>query len=82
VYGPGAAAATAFPQRGIEHSGSLTGHILAQGSVDAPAPKSRTTKVIIIMVVVLLVLVGVGLLAGMFASDLINDLFGGLFNDA
>lgn len=61
----------------MEHSGSLTGHLLSQGT-DAPPPKSRTTRVIVIMVVVLSLLVIVGLIIAIFARNALINLLGGL----
>jgi hypothetical protein len=62
----------------LESSGSLTGHILAQGEADRPTPKSRTAKVIVIGAVLLGVLVVAGLLAATFASDTVKDIFDSL----
>jgi hypothetical protein len=60
-----------------EQSGSLTGHILSQGT-DAPAPKSRTTRVVVIMTVVMAVLVITGLTVAIFARNaLVGILKGG-----
>ena len=65
----------------IDNSGSLTGHILAQGwdrGVDTN--RRSNTKVAIAMLVVLLVLVGVSLLflftAGSAFSDMLNGMLG------
>jgi hypothetical protein len=58
-----------------ENTGSLTGHILSQGSADEQ-PKSRNVKVIVIIIVILLVLVGGGLAAAFFFQGFINDHFG------
>jgi hypothetical protein len=63
--------------RPLEYSGSLTGHILAQGT-DAPAPKSRTTRVVVIMTIVMTTLVIAGLTIAVFARNaLLNMLTGG-----
>jgi len=64
----------------MEISGSLTGHILAQGQKDGPTPKSRTAKVIVIMLVVMSVLVLVGVIAATFASDTVSEIFDNLIN--
>jgi hypothetical protein len=85
VYGRGAALpgpVTTSPSAGpVETSGSLTGHILAQGAADRPTPKSRTAKVVLIMLVVLAILVALGLLGATVARDtisaLLNRLIGG-----
>ena len=78
VYGSqalatGRSAATNSP---LEHSGSLTGHLLSQGSAE-PAPKSRTTRVIVIMTVVLSLLVIIGLVVAVFARNALLNLIGG-----
>ncbi|HYN93780.1 MAG TPA: hypothetical protein VES42_08015, partial [Pilimelia sp.] len=64
----------------LENSGSLTGHILSQGRVDAPATRSSTTKVIVIGLLMLVVLVAAGLIAATVAGDALTDLFSGLIN--
>ncbi len=64
----------------METSGSLTGHILSQGNEDAPAPKSRTAKVILIIVIILVVLVGGGLAVAYFFQDYITELFNNFTN--
>jgi hypothetical protein len=64
----------------LESSGSLTGHILSQGNEDAPAPKSRTAKVIIIILVILLVLAAAGGAVAYFFQGFFSDLFGGFVN--
>jgi hypothetical protein len=62
----------------MESSGSLTGHILSAGRADAPTPKSRTARVVIIMVVVLAVVVGLGFLAATVFNDFLSGLLGGI----
>jgi hypothetical protein len=62
----------------LENSGSLTGHILAQGLADNAPQRGRTTKVIVIMSVVLGMAVVIGLLAATVASTTINNLLGGM----
>jgi hypothetical protein len=78
VYGSGARSAhqpaAASP---LEHSGSLTGHLLSQGN-DAPPPKSRNTRVIVIMTVVMAVLVIAGLIIAVFARNLLLDILKGV----
>jgi hypothetical protein len=73
MYQPGSAA--------LDNSGSLTGHILSQGRYDAPPPKSRTAKVVVIMLVVLGMLVVGGLVAGIFFRDAITQLLNGIFSN-
>jgi hypothetical protein len=64
----------------LENSGSLTGHILAQGWSDTPQRRRRgNTKVVMIMVLVLLGLVGMSLLFLFTAGDAFTRLFQGLF---
>jgi hypothetical protein len=61
----------------MEHSGSLTGHLLSQGT-EQPAAEPGTTRVVVIMTVVLAVLVIAGLVIAVFARNaLINVLTGG-----
>jgi hypothetical protein len=63
----------------LENSGSLTGHILAQGWSDAPASNRRgNTKVVLIMLVVLVAMVALGLVVALAASESITSLFDGL----
>jgi hypothetical protein len=62
----------------LENSGSLTGHILAQGLADNGPQRGRTTKLIVIMSVVLGVAVVIGLLAATVASKTITSLLGGV----
>jgi hypothetical protein len=70
--------ATYHPGSPLESSGSLTGHILAQGRTDGPTPKRSTAKVLIVMALVLVLLVAIGLLGATVARDTINDLLGGI----
>jgi hypothetical protein len=69
-----------FHQQGspLEQSGSLTGHILAQGHQDARPPKSRTARVIVVLILVLVLLSAFGLLVATVARDAINDVLKGL----
>lgn len=64
----------------LENSGSLTGHILAQGRADSAAPTSNNAKVLVIGLVLLGLLVLVGLLAATMASDAVSNLFGRFMN--
>lgn len=61
-----------------EISGSLTGHILAQGWDDAPTPKSRTTKMVVMLLIGLGIVVTVGLLAATLAGDAVSSIFDGV----
>jgi hypothetical protein len=78
VYGSSSAGTRQpLPGSPLEHSGSLTGHILSQGS-DTPPPRSRTTRVVVIMTVVLSLLVVIGLVIAIFARNaLLSVLTGG-----
>lgn len=62
----------------LESSGSLTGHILAQGRSDTPTPPSRTAKVVIIMLLVIVLLVVVGAAIAVIAGDTVTEFFDGL----
>lgn len=66
----------------MENSGSLTGHILSQGSADVPPPKSRTAKVVVIILVILLVFVGGGLAVAFYAQNLFTDLLNSFFKSS
>ncbi|MFC7549244.1 hypothetical protein [Plantactinospora sp. GCM10030261] len=67
-----------FPSS-AETSGSLTGHILAQGWADAPSSGGGTAKVVIALAIALGLLVLVGLAVALIAGDAINSLFTGVF---
>jgi hypothetical protein len=64
-----------------ENSGSLTGHILAQGWYDAPVDQRRSNvKVVIAMLAVLGLLVTVSLVFVFTAGDAFTDFVGNLAN--
>jgi len=65
----------------VENSGSLTGHILAQGWRDGPDNHQRRSnvKVVVAMLVVLLVLVGVSVLFLFTVGDAFSEMIGGVF---
>lgn len=66
----------------VENSGSLTGHILAQGWAEAPDTHRRSnTKVVVAMLIVLLALVGVSLLFLFTAGSAFTDMIHGVFKD-
>jgi hypothetical protein len=80
--------ATTVPADGgsspLENSGSLTGHILSQGTQvadeddeDEPA-KSSNLKVIIIIAIIVVVLVAGGYLAVTFSKSFMEDMFSGV----
>jgi hypothetical protein len=78
VYGSAARPASQPPLGSpLEHSGSLTGHLLSRGS-DAPPSKSRNTRVIVIMTVVVAVLVIAGLIIAVFARNALLDILKGV----
>ena len=65
----------------IDNSGSLTGHILAQGwDRGEDTGRRSNVKVGIAMLVVLLFLVGVSLLFLFTAGDAFTDMINGVFN--
>ena len=64
----------------LETSGSLTGHILAQGRADAtPAPRN-SAKVWITLGVGFAILVGVGVLVVLLVGDAFSTMFDGLID--
>ncbi|WP_405102474.1 hypothetical protein [Micromonospora sp. NBC_01412] len=78
--GPGFATVALPTGAALDNSGSLTGHILAQGWADAPTPRSRTTKVVAVLAVSLGLLVAIGVLVVLVANDAMGGLVGGLLN--
>ncbi|MER7164622.1 hypothetical protein ABT336_00895 [Micromonospora sp. NPDC000207] len=62
----------------VENSGSLTGHILAQGWAEPANQKSSNTRVVIVLAVALTLLVAISVLVVLLAGDLMDGLFGGL----
>lgn len=75
--GPGFATVS-FPQGNpLENSGSLTGHILAQGwSEESPAARAGNTKVIIVLAVAMTMLIAISLLVVFLANDALSGLTG------
>ena len=68
----------------LENSGSLTGHILSQGTQEAdedddeePA-KSSNLKVMIIIAIIVVALVAGGYLAVTFSKSFMDDMFSGV----
>lgn len=75
-------ATVAFPAGEQETSGSLTGHILAQGWADTAAERSRSTlRVVILMAVALGVLVAISVMVVLFANDALPSASSGLPGD-
>lgn len=67
----------AYTYNPMEHTGSLTGHILAQGLPDSPAASGRdTTRVVVALAISLAALVAVGLLVVLIGGGIIRDVFG------
>lgn len=56
----------------VETSGSLTGHILAQGWADAPTSGSDTKKVVVVLAIALGFMVVLGLLAVIAIGDVLD----------
>ena len=65
----------------VENSGSLTGHILAQGWRDEIVDRRRSNlKVAIVMLVVLGLLVTISVVFLFTAGSAFSDMMGGLFS--
>jgi hypothetical protein len=81
VYGPGGdAGATTIPVPAFpspETTGSLTGHILAQGWPDTPSENDNTTKTAVALLVGIVSLVVLGLLVVLIGGSVISDVLGG-----
>ncbi|MDG4790584.1 hypothetical protein O7626_32515 [Micromonospora sp. WMMD1102] len=81
VYGgPEGHVTVSMPVNAVENSGSLTGHILAQGWTDTPAQKTDNAKVVLVLLVGLGILVAIGLLVVLMLGDAFNNLFDGLLS--
>lgn len=77
--GPGFATVALPPSNSVENSGSLTGHILAQGwTEDAPSTRSSNTRVVIVLAAALGVLIAISLLVVFLANDALSGLTGDL----
>ncbi|GAB3948352.1 hypothetical protein GCM10027614_45270 [Micromonospora vulcania] len=77
--GPGFSTVT-LPASAVENSGSLTGHILAQGWADTPAERSSTGRVVIVLVAALALLVTVSVLVVLLANDALDGLVGSVLS--
>ncbi|PWR12899.1 hypothetical protein DKT68_02155 [Micromonospora acroterricola] len=64
----------------MENSGSLTGHILAQGWSDTPAERSSTRRVVIVLAAALGLLVTISVLVVLLANDALDGLVGNVLN--
>jgi len=62
----------------LEVSGSLTGHILAQGEADERRTGWRTARVVLILLLVVAILVAVGFGVAIVAGDAVTDFFNGI----
>ncbi|MEW2376858.1 hypothetical protein AB0883_12240 [Micromonospora sp. NPDC047812] len=89
IYGAGTGAGTegpgfstvAFPNNPVENSGSLTGHILAQGWTETPTEqRSSTTKVVVVLAASLGLLVAISVLVVLLANDTVGGLVGGVLS--
>lgn len=80
IYGgPEGHVTVSVPMRNpVENTGSLTGHILAQGWADTPASSESTTKVVVILLIGIAILIAIGLLIVFAAGDTFGGIFGGL----
>lgn len=79
VYGNGEGAGfttIAIPANAVETSGSLTGHILAQGWSDTPSERSRNTRVVIVLAAALGLLVAISVMVVLLAGDALDGLVG------
>ncbi|MFJ6196624.1 hypothetical protein [Micromonospora sp. NPDC092111] len=74
--GPGHSTISLPTANPIENSGSLTGHILAQGWSDTPTTRSRTGRVVIVLAASLGLLVAISVLVVLLANDVLDGLVG------
>ncbi|MCX4387225.1 hypothetical protein OG777_09810 [Micromonospora peucetia] len=78
--GPGFSTVS-LPDNPVENSGSLTGHILAQGWTETPTEeRSSTTKVVVVLAASLGLLVAIGVLVVLLANDTVGGLVGGVLS--
>ncbi|OZV76257.1 hypothetical protein CA850_27650 [Micromonospora echinospora] len=78
--GPGFATVALPTGNPVENTGSLTGHILAQGWADTPTERSRNTRVIIVLVASLGLLVAISVVVALIANDALGGLMENLLN--
>ncbi|WP_433116974.1 hypothetical protein [Micromonospora sp. CA-246542] len=78
--GPGFTTIALPANAAVENSGSLTGHILAQGWSDTPAERSRNTRVVIVLIAALGLLIGISVLVVLLANNALDGLMGGMLN--
>ncbi|MGC1211051.1 MAG: hypothetical protein WA890_07285, partial [Micromonospora sp.] len=68
-----------LPGNPAENTGSLTGHILAQGwAEDSRATRSSTTRVVIVLAAALGLLVAISVVVVLLADDAMSGLTGNL----
>lgn len=83
VYGNGEGAGfatVAIPANAVETSGSLTGHILAQGWSDTPTERSTNARVMIVLAAALGLLVAISVMVVLLAGDALDGLVGSVLN--
>ncbi|MEU4553933.1 hypothetical protein [Micromonospora violae] len=83
VYGNGEGAGfttIAIPANAVETSGSLTGHILAQGWSDTPAERSSNARVMIVLAAALGLLVAISVVVVLLAGDALDGLVGSVLS--
>ncbi len=83
VYGNGEGAGfttVAIPANAVETSGSLTGHILAQGWSDTPAERSSNARVMIVLAAALGLLVAISVAVVLLAGDALDGLVGSVLS--
>ncbi|TWJ24584.1 hypothetical protein JD76_04736 [Micromonospora endolithica] len=79
--GPGFATVALPTNPAMENSGSLTGHILAQGWAASPAEeRSSTARVVIVLTAALALLMAISVLVVLLAGDVLDGLVGGILN--
>ncbi|MBY8871949.1 hypothetical protein K7640_08855 [Micromonospora sp. PLK6-60] len=79
--GPGFATVSFPAGNPVENSGSLTGHILAQGWAEEPTTtRSRTVRVVVVLAAALALLVAISVLVIVLANDALDGLFGNLLS--
>lgn len=75
--GPGFATVSLPHSSPLENSGSLTGHILAQGwAEDPPSTRASTTRVVIVLATALGLLIAISLLVMFLANDTMSGITG------
>ncbi|QGN50580.1 hypothetical protein GKC29_02725 [Micromonospora sp. WMMC415] len=85
IYGAGSDgpgfATVAFPANPLETSGSLTGHILAQGWTETPAEeRSSNARVVLVLAVSVGLLVAISVLVVLLANDAMDGLVGDILS--